>query len=169
MITEQDNFSGMTRGLAKTGGRQSRGDSWVGVSFSILIDSLPFDILQKPLGHRDFICVSWSDSLHLVASMTRVDHFRRNNCKLTQHLAASKPATTSAPELLPSFPLVDTSSCLLRNNECLLALKIGGGSNTHDDSCHLPRHLVLLYLLYLLNTTLCTLAHLSLGAIHPGI
>ena len=165
MITEQDKFSGMTRGLAKTGGRQSRGDSWVSVSFSIL----PFDILQKPLGHRDFICVGCSDSMHLVASMTRVDHFRRNNCKLTQHLAASKPATTSTPELLPSFPLVETSSCLLRNNECLLASKIGGGTNTHDDSCHLPRHLVLLYLLYLLNTTLCTLAHPSLGAIHPGI
>ena len=109
LITEQDKFSGMTRGLAKTGGRQSRGDSWVGVSFSLL-DSLPFDILQKPLGHRDFICVS----LHLVASMTRLDHFRRNNCKLTQHLAASNNATTSTPELLPSFPLVvDTSSCLL--------------------------------------------------------
>ena len=44
MITEQDKFSGMTRGLAKTGGRQSRGDSWVGVSFSLL-GSLPFDIL----------------------------------------------------------------------------------------------------------------------------
>ena len=44
MITEQDKFSGMTRGLAKTGGRQSRGDSWVGVSFSLL-ESLPFDIL----------------------------------------------------------------------------------------------------------------------------
>ena len=42
LITEQDKFSGMTRGLAKTGGRQSRGDSWVGVSFSLL-DSLPFD------------------------------------------------------------------------------------------------------------------------------
>ena len=167
LITEQDKLTGMTRGLAKTGGRQSRGDSWVGVSFS-LFDSLQFDILQKPLGHRDFICVGCSDSMHLVASMTRVDHFRRNNCKLTQHLAASKPATTSAPELLPSFPLVDTSS-LLRNNEYLLASKIGGGTNTHDDSCHLPRHLVLLYLLYLLNTTLCTLAHPSLGAIQPGI
>ena len=44
MITEQDKFSGMTRGLAKTGGRQSRGDSWVGVSFSLL-EILPFDIL----------------------------------------------------------------------------------------------------------------------------
>ena len=168
MITEQDKFSGMTRGLAKTGGRQSRGDSWVGVSFSLL-DSLPFDILQKPLGHRDFICVSCSDSMHLVASMTRVDHFRRNNCKLTQHLAASNNATTSTPELLPSFPLVVDTSSLLRNNECLLGSKIKGGTNTHDDSCHLPRHLVLLYLLYLLNTTLCTLAHPSLGAIQPGI
>ena len=44
LITEQDKFSGMTRGLAKTGGRQSRGDSWVCVSFSLL-ESLPFDIL----------------------------------------------------------------------------------------------------------------------------
>ena len=113
LITEQDKFSGMTRGLAKTGGRQSRGDSWVGGSFSLL-DSLPFDILQKPLGHRDLICESCNDSMHLVASMTRVDHFRRNNCKLTQHLAASNNATTSTPELLPSFPLVvDTSSCFL--------------------------------------------------------
>ena len=32
LITEQDKFPGMTRGLAKPGGRQSRGDSWVGVS-----------------------------------------------------------------------------------------------------------------------------------------
>ena len=31
LITEQDKFPGMTRGLAKPGGRQSRGDSWVGV------------------------------------------------------------------------------------------------------------------------------------------
>ena len=31
LITEQDKFPGMTRGLAKSGGRQSRGDSWVGV------------------------------------------------------------------------------------------------------------------------------------------
>ena len=48
LITEQDKFSGMTRGLAKTGGRQSRGDSWVGVSFS-LFDSLPFDTSYKSL------------------------------------------------------------------------------------------------------------------------
>ena len=32
LITEQDKFPGMTRGLTKPGaGRQSRGDSWVGV------------------------------------------------------------------------------------------------------------------------------------------
>ena len=48
LITEQDKFSGMTRGLAKTGGRQSRGDSWVGVSFSLL-DSPPFDTSYKSL------------------------------------------------------------------------------------------------------------------------
>ena len=35
LITEQDKFPGMTRGLNKPGaGRQSRGDSWVGVCSS---------------------------------------------------------------------------------------------------------------------------------------
>ena len=36
LITEQDKFPGMTRGLANKpgGGRQSRGDSWVGLSLS---------------------------------------------------------------------------------------------------------------------------------------